>query len=442
MLEENKKSRIRLQPNITWANLATFFFATSAGIGLMTFVSLGQALLLTDSLKIPLSEHGVVGGRLQSAREIVILFSVLLAGILADKISRKFVFSVGFIFLGLGFLLFPFADSQLQLLCFYGVSGIGAAFITCMLTTLLADYVLPESRGTVNGIQSIMLGIGGMLTVFILLPLPKILTDAGVQFLQPTKLTYFIVAVVCWISAIIVWFGLSKFKPSLLAGKKSFLALITEGFKEGKKSGVALAYFAAFISRGDLVVVGTFLVMWVNKVGVANGLTSPEATAKARAISGIGLLSQFFLGWLIGILIDKISRKSGSINALIIAAMVGFFAYGSMFFVSDPFGNTILFVMFLVGIAQISGIIASQVLIAQQADEEIRGSVIGFFQLCGAGSQILLNWFGGILFDKWGENMPFVLVGLLNLILAIAAIILRPYVNKNAAKSSEVVISH
>ena len=42
-----------------------------------------------------------------------------------------------------------------------------------------------------------------------------------------------------------------------------------------------MAYFAAFVARSDLVILGTFVVLWGVASGVDAGLETSEATRKA-----------------------------------------------------------------------------------------------------------------------------------------------------------------
>ncbi len=442
-MTENVKKSI-LQPNISKSNLATLLFAAFAS-ALMLFVSFGQEFVLTVFLKIPLDQQGVVGGSLQSVREIVVLFSMILGGVLADKIGRRIVFATGFLFVAIGFFLYPFATNSNELAIYYAISAIGSAFITGMLTTVLADYVLPESRGKFTGLQAVLNTFGAMFILFGIKRLPKVFADGGMEISEAGKITYYIVTAICVFAAVVLWFGLYKGKPMQNAAKtdqKGFLTILLEGLLEARKPGVALAYFAGFISRSDLVVVGVFLGLWINKTAINNGMNAADATAKVGAILGIGAIAQLLFGFGIGYLVDLIGRKRSRVDSLAAAALIGVIAYGAMFFITNPLANNMLFAMAILAIAQIFGIIASQVFITQQAREEIRGSVIGFFGVCGAFAQIVLAYIGGYMFDKWSPNSPFILVAILNLILLLLCLVLRPFIKNDATDSSEVVISH
>ena len=429
-MSENVKKSI-LQPGVTKGNLATLLFAAFAS-ALMLFVSFGQEFVLTVFLKTPLSEQGRVGGTLQSVREIVLLFAFLIGGILADRFGRRIVFSTGFLLLSVGFFLFPFAETATVLSVFYAISGVGAAFITGMLTTVLADYVMPESRGKFTGLQAMLNTLGGTVVLLGIKRMPKMFADGGMEIGEAGKITYFVVTGLCVLVAIVVWFGLSRSWKAAEGERKGFMTIVAEGIGEARKPGVALAYLGGFISRSDLVVVGVFLTIWINKAGIESGMNPADATAKVGAVLAVGAFAQLLLGFLLGYIVDLVGRKFSRVDSLALAAVIGIVAYSAMYFVADPLGPRMLVVMAILAVAQIFGIIASQVFIAQQARAEIRGSVIGFFGVCGAFAQIVLAYFGGIMFDKWSPVAPFLLVAGLNVVLLVACFILRGRINREA----------
>ncbi len=55
---------------------------------------------------------------------------------------------------------------------------------------------------------------------------------------------------------------------SQTAEKTSFVSLAKEGLFAAKHPAILLAYLAAFVSRGDLALVGSFLTLWLNKYGI------------------------------------------------------------------------------------------------------------------------------------------------------------------------------
>ena len=78
-----------------------------------------------------------------------------------------------------------------------------------------------------------------------------------------------------------------------------------------------------------------------------------------------------------------------------------------------------------IGLGEVGVIITSAVLIAQQTPSKIRGAVIGLFNLSGAIGILVAAKFGGYLFDHWRESGPFILFGLLALVVTLWAIAVR-----------------
>ena len=412
---------IRRQEGVTRRNLSTFFLGSFLAASLMPYVSLSKDFILNTFLKVPVSEQGHVAGNLQTFREFVVLISIALSGLLADKFGRRVVFCLGFLLLGVSYALIPLATTYEQLRNFYIFNGAGAAFITAMLSTVLADYVMDEDRGKAGGRQGFLLALSGLLLLPLLLALPIIFKKAGLELLPAGQAAYTLTGVICVLAAVALWLGLSRNDKPAAAEKKSFVQLAYEGITAARAPGVALAYAAAFVSRGDLVVIGTFLKLWISKVALANNMDAAEASARGIPILLISVVFQLITAPFFGRLADKMNRAM----ALSLAGVIGAIAYSATYFIHDPLGKGMLFVAAMLGVAQISGLIMSQVLIAQQAPAQIRGSVIGFFGFCGALAQIILVQIGGRLYDGWREAGPFVLVGGLNVLLAVVAFLMR-----------------
>ena len=402
-----------------WAAYVSCFF----GIMLAILVSINQDFVFTTFLKIPTEKHGRVGGSLQGFRELIVVVFLSLGGLLADRVGRRFVFGTGFLFLSAGFVLFPTATSVTELGGYYAVSAVGAAFITVMGSLIVGDLVVNESRGRASGIQNFMIGIGGLIAILVLKRLPKIFTDGGRTVEEAGRMAYWVYAGLGVLAAAIVFLFL-RYQTQVVKAQRPPLLLLREGFAAAKSPGILLSYIAAFVSRGDLVVIGTFVTLWTNKAALAGGMNAADAAAKGGAVLGAAGVVQLFSAPLIGWMTDKLDR----VRALQVAAVIGAIAYLAMFFIHDPLSRGMMFVMMGTGVAQMAGIITSQVLLVEQAPAQMRGVIAGTFGIFGAIAQIGLAWAGGILFDTWREAGPFVIVGLLNLGLVVACQILRPRV--------------
>ena len=76
----------------------------------------------------------------------------------------------------------------------------------------------------------------------------------------------------------------------------------------------------------------------------------------------------------------------------------------------------------LLGIGQISAFLGAFSLIGQEAPVAERGSVLGMFSLVGAIGILVATAVGGRLFDQIAPWAPFVLIGIANGVLCIAAL--------------------
>ncbi|MFQ3632334.1 MFS transporter [Roseiflexus sp.] len=413
--------RVELHPGVSRLNMSTFYFSAFISICLLSFVNLIQPYLLTEILKVPLSEQGSVTGAILFWHEMVIIFTIGLAGSLSDTVGRRLIFAASFLIVGIGYGLMIQAGSAWQLIIFRMLFAAGAAGVTSMLSTVLADYVKDRDRGKANGVQGVMNGIGAMTAVFVLLNMPEWFKQSGMDSVAAGFATYYTAAGLSAIAALLLWLGLKEAGVRERAQPKRFIELITGGVRAARDPGVLLGYGAAFVSRGDLAIIGTFLALWINKHGVESGYNAAEALARASIIIGISQLAAFLGAPLFGILADRVNR----VTALAVTNVISGLGYISLFLIDDPFGGAMFAAVAVAGVGNIGTLISTQVLIQQQTPADIRGSVIGFFGLCGAVGILAASKLGGWLFDVWTESGPFVVFGLLSFVLAAWALVVR-----------------
>ena len=133
-------------------HLLVYYIASVSALVLFTFAPQAQPFVLTELLGIAESEQGVLSGNVSLFAEIVILFSIGAWGVLSDRLGRRLVFGAGFLLMGVGAYLTASVDSVLTLYLYRGVFALGAAAVTTMLATVIADYVVDEDRGKGSGI--------------------------------------------------------------------------------------------------------------------------------------------------------------------------------------------------------------------------------------------------------------------------------------------------
>jgi MFS family permease len=413
---------LRLLPGVSPLHLTTYYYAALCGLCLFVLLGAIQPFVLTNILNVPLSEQGRVTGRLGFFQELTLIATIGLFGILSDKIGRWLIWVGSFVVIGLAYWLYPSAGSVDQLLLFRVIFAIGAAAYSGMLSTVLADYVTNEDRGKATGYMGICNGVGAMLAVTVLLGLPRTFQQRGMEFVPALRLTFYIAASIAAVSVIVLFIGLKRGVVAHTTEHKSFLQLAREGILAARDPGVALAYAAAFVSRGDLALVGQFLVLWLNKYGIEQaGLKEGDAVRQAQLaiviVQAAALLAAPLVGWMA----DRLHR----VVAVVIAVGVAAVGYSSLFFIQNPMSGTMKIALLFVGVGEIGGVIASQVLIAQQAPRAIRGSVIGVYGLCGALGILTAFSVGGYLFDHWRESAPFFLFGVFGVFVVVWGLLIR-----------------
>jgi MFS family permease len=97
----------------------------------------------------------------------------------------------------------------------------------------------------------------------------------------------------------------------------------------------------------------------------------------------------------------------------------------SLLWLDDPLASHATLFFILIGIGQISVYLGAQSLIGQEAPTRERGSVIGAFNVSGAIGILLITTAGGRLFDHVDPRSPFIVVGVVNLLLLAGSVYVR-----------------
>jgi MFS family permease len=80
---------------------------------------------------------------------------------------------------------------------------------------------------------------------------------------------------------------------------------------------------------------------------------------------------------------------------------------------------------FILGIGEISAVIAGNALIGQQAPARIRGAAVGVFGLVGTLGILSATAVGGQIFDRIGYSSPFTMMAGVNAAVFLAAVAVR-----------------
>lgn len=413
---------ITLESGVTRRHAAVLLVAAFFTMGLATFDAFATPYVLSTAVGLPLDQQGAVVGRLNVYTEIVLLLVFAPLGVLADRVGRRPVYAAGFCFLALGYALFPYASSETELALARVVYSIGLGAVTGMLATLLGDYAVPGDRGKLVGITGIMNGLGVVGGALFLARLPKLFSDLGQDAFTAGQYTLFIVAGLCLLSALVTGLGLRGGTPVARAQRPPVRALFRAGFRAAAENPrIGVAYGAAFVARGDLVVVGTFLVLWGQVAAQGQGM-DPAAAVDAGRLPFI-VAQSAALAWTIVtvFLMDRFHPMTGLATCMGLAAA----AYLLLIFVDDPLDRATLPFFALLGVGQISAFLGAQTLIGKEAPVAERGSVLGAFSLAGALGILITSGVGGQIFDSIDPRAPFMLLGLMNLVVFGAALWVR-----------------
>ncbi len=408
-----------LLPGVSRANALAFLLVDMIVMGVVVFVNVSQVYLMNTKLGIPAAEQGTLTGNLGFWSEITVIALAGVFGILSDKAGRRGVMAAGLLIFAVAYVLFPFADSANGLLGARIVYAVGVAAATCMLTVIVHDYPQERSRGKLVAASGIAGGLGVAVFSAIGGNLPEFFITRGASELEAGYNMHIVLVAICIAAALYAWFGLQAGVPAG-HGRRQKTDLLA-GFRMAARPRIALLYFSAFAARGDLVVAGTFIVLWGSLSGKAAGMDAAAALSAATLM--FVLSSSMSLVWapVMGYVLDRFDRLLVLAGGGILAT-AGFAVVGSL---DDPLATGVWPAFVFLGIGQASCFYASQAMIGQEAPAENRGAVIGTFSVCGAIGVLMATAVGGRLFDAIGPGAPFMMVAGATALLALAAVAIK-----------------
>jgi len=418
----NRLGPIWLTSGVTRRHVLTYLYASFFTIGMVSFMSFMQPYVLNENLNIPTSQQGGATGLLSFSYELVMLLLLAPLGALADKIGRRPIYVLGFLWVGTAMAIFPMAQNLTQLVLGRMLFAVGAAAITGMMATVLADYPREKSRGLMVAMSGVANGLGAVTLIIMLSRLPVIFVDMGYTTLTAGRFTYWVATCLCIITAVIVGRGLKPGKPGRQQEHESLRELLREGVRAARRNPrIAVACLNAFIARGDLIVVSTFFSLWANQAGLAEGLSLEEAIRKAAMFLIIVQTTTLFWAPVWGIVLDRLDRLTA------VAIAMGLAAAGYLWAGFSPSPIVVAFIpaAVLLGIGEFSAIMSGAALIGQEAPQDIRGSVLGLFNVCGSIGILCVTVIGGLVFDAWMPGGPFVVAGCINLVIFVIATVVR-----------------
>ena len=409
-------------PGYTGTNVASvnlFAFVTIAAI---TFMGFAQPYVLTEILQIPEERQGTFTGNLAAAAEVFGMLFVGFFGAWSDRVGRRPVLLIGFALIALSYFLYPLAGSEGELVAYRLIFAVGCAAAPIMMSAAIQDSVQEVSRGKWVAINSICTAFGVLFMALVLARLPDTFVSMGYEPVIAGRYAFWVVSGFCVFAGLLVWAGLKKGVTAPDPDRVSVWSKLGAGLKVAVDNPrVAVAYGAAFIGRGDLVIVTTFLSLWVVQYGNANDIDTAESLKKAGILFAIVQGSSLLWSYFMGLIIDRSNR----LTALALGVGIATIGYTGVGLLDDPFASIAIPVAIVLGIGEISVVIGAAALVGQDAPIRIRGTVIGVFSIMGSAGITFATLVGGVVFDKISPTAPFMMMGVLNLLLFVAAVWLR-----------------
>jgi MFS family permease len=412
---------VLLAAGISRGNAWTLLLASFVSVGFLSFVNIGQAYVLNANLGIPGNEQGGISGYLAAWSEVVVLCVIGVFGVLSDRIGRRPIVVVGVLIVALAYVVYPLAGAEWHLFVARSIYAIGIAAMIGMMGTLIHDYADDRSRGKMIALTGIFNGIGVVTVSMVFGRAPEFFVSRGLDDIAAGRYSLWLVALVLVPCAVVLLKGLKSGTAVRHEERPPVRDLAIGGLRAAKNPRIALAYFSAFVSRSDFVVIGTFTVLWATVAGMEQGLTAAQAVQQGAMLFVLANTAGMLWMPVMGFIIDRVNRTT----ALSFGAAVAALAFGGMGFVEDPLSRSAMPWFAMLGVGQTSCFFASQALIGQEANIKERGSVIGMFGFCGAVGILLATSIGGQLFDSWRPSAPYVLISIANAMVFVFALIVR-----------------
>ncbi|MCK5186839.1 MAG: MFS transporter, partial [Deltaproteobacteria bacterium] len=406
---------------------------------LMTLPVVIQPVFLKETIGIPEGLAGSINSGLQNMSQVATILFIGLVGVASDKYGRRIFIVAGFVLCFIFYIVFGHSKDiamllgigsvQGQLVCVYLIRfiiGIGLVMSHPQFVTMVTDYTVEQGRGKGMALHAIMISLGA-LSVYGLFT--QIATKTGVLGLL------YLGGLLAVGGALVAGLGLVDKMPDVRmkqAGIKEASRAVSKSF------ALKVSYFAAFVTRADIAIPSTLLIVWMVSVADRFGYTPVEATARGGFILMVSSLFRLVSFYALGIMLDRIGRTPVLIATLLLAGI----GYILIAVVVNPFSNGMFVYVCLLGFGKNGAIVAANTLASDAAPKPMRGSILGGLNTIGALGIIFFLQACGYLFDNLSYQSPFLFKGAFNVLFGIWVwnardrILVIPYAQKNGSGKS------
>ncbi|KAF9089057.1 hypothetical protein BGX29_012250 [Mortierella sp. GBA35] len=437
---------------INYMNFVFYLLACFGTICAVAYLSILQPFVFNVILHIT-QNTGTLTGELALYDEIIALPATLFWGILSDQYGRRLVYSCGFLCIGAALMLYPRVENIYphMLLCRL-LFSVGSSAATCMMTGTLGDVAGSlHERGRVSAIVGMFAGFGGLVAGLVLVNVPYQLALSHGGEAEGTRVAFLMVGGCAIGLGTLLFFTMPStghgqadgvtgwFKKTVLKkevaneSEKQILSpwtLFKYGVKAGRDPRVALAYISSFVARADTVLFSSFISLWVIQHFVSigwcdavKGVTCWPAAGDTHKLTGYAQGISLAFAPFFGYAAERFEKST----VLGFAGLIG--AIGSLPFAftkTAPAHKSNMVFVTLTGIGQMGIIVTGMTLVnGRYIDPKYLGSVAGVFSFCGAISIMITARLGGYLFDVWMPGAPFVIMGVVHIIIFLFSIYVR-----------------
>ncbi|GAA5834210.1 hypothetical protein JCM3766R1_004490 [Sporobolomyces carnicolor] len=474
-----------LAPDVRPLQVFVSLSSAAVSISLLVFISASTPFVLSSLLDVPAGRTGDITGSLILADELTALALYLPVGGLCDRYGVKYVASGGYVITAVALVLYVQCASVWELILVRILFAAGAASLVATISAILSSLSrvpdlrlnlndseiserspllsegneTPNKSGRLAGMLGFSSGVGALVSVFGYLRLPNFLSrfltsPSPDPLARALALTYYLVAGLAVLEGAFVFCALPSRSQHPSSGPgatptrgyrvalRRLASSLGKGFTVAKGNrDVSLALFTSFATRAQAVVVTAMIPLLVNRYYLGHDLCHPaptlaipdmpnkhsckQAYVLASILTGIVQLVTLLVSPLVGFVASSplLSRKSRNPQAVVLAVafLLGTVASTGFGFLpgGDPRQHVVVVFVLGLGIAQAAGTVVSLALVTKG-----RGTVVAHEgkEVGGRLGILLIGSTGGILFDRVNSSAPFLLLAVVNLVVAVSAV--------------------
>ncbi|MCP4716723.1 MAG: MFS transporter, partial [Deltaproteobacteria bacterium] len=290
-----------------------------------------------------------------------------------------------------------------QVMVAYGIRlviGIGLMLSFPQLATMVADYTTPRDRGKAYAMQGMVIGFGSMLVFGVMAQIAK---NTGLMSL------FYMAGALGLLGLLIAQFGTRDHMPKEKGPSFGFREIYQE---VSKSIGLKMGYLVAMVSRPDIVIISTFIILWMVYKADSVGITTVEATGKGGIVMVITSLVTLFAYPILGILVDRVGRVAVAIVGLLFSG-TGLMLIAAT---SNPFTPLMYLYASMVVVGFAGASLGGDTLATDLAPKHMVGGIRGGLNTMQPIGILIFLQVGGFLFDKVGYWAPFALKGVASLL--------------------------